>query len=112
MPVDWIVRDDTARKFYQLALQDAYQLSNGLPIVTPEWLVILKYIAGRMKDQQDAIHLLRQKGLVDRRLLRRKIVDTAGREYWALVAAGLQRWYDLADGRIRTEKEDYEAGRM
>lgn len=41
-----------------------------------------------------------------------KIVATAGREHWALVAAGLQRWYDLADGRIRTEKEDYEAGRM
>lgn len=112
VPVDWIVRDDTARKFYQLALQDAYQLPNGLPIVTPEWLVILKYIAGRMKDQQDAVYLLRQKSLVDRRLLRRKIVETAGREYWALVAAGLQRWYDLADGRIRTEKEDYEAGRM
>ncbi|MGH9802303.1 MAG: hypothetical protein ACRD82_18215, partial [Blastocatellia bacterium] len=80
VPIDWIVRDDTARKFYELALQDAYRLPSGLPIVTPEWLVILKYIAGRMKDQQDAIYLLKQKGLVDRRLLRRKIVATAGRE--------------------------------
>ena len=26
--------------------------------------------------------------------------------------AGLKRWYDLADGRITTEKEDYEADRL
>jgi hypothetical protein len=75
-------------------------------------LIILKYIAGRSKDQQDAVYLLKQIGLVDRRLIRRKIVATVGRENWVLVATGLQRWYDLADGRIRTEKEDYEAARM
>lgn len=112
VPIDWIVRNDTARKFYELALQEAVRLPSGLPIVTPEWLIILKYIAGRFKDQQDAVYLLKQKGLVDRRAIRRNIVATAGREYWALVAVGLQRWYDLADGRITTEKEDYEAGRM
>jgi hypothetical protein len=112
VPVDWIVRDDTARKFYELALKEAYNLPSGLPIVTPEWLIILKYIAGRFRDQQDAIYLLRQEGLVDRRLIRKKIIATAGREFWALVAAGLQRWYDLADGRITTEKEDYEADRL
>jgi len=71
----------------------------------------LKYIAGRFRDQQDAIYLLRQEGLVDRRLIRKKIIATAG-EFWASVAAGLQRWYDLADGRITTEKEDYEADRL
>ena len=110
VPVDWIVRDDTARKFYESALKDAYTPRSGFPIVTPEWLVILKYIAGRFRDQQDAVYLLKQKGLVDRRLIRRKIIETAGREFWALTAAGLRRWYDLADGRITTEKEDYEAG--
>ena len=110
--VDWIVRDDTARKFYELALKESYELPSGLPIVTPEWLVILKYIAGRFKDQQDAIYLLRQKGLVDRRLIRRKIIATAGPEFWALIAAGLRRLYDLADGRITTEKEDTEADRL
>lgn len=112
VPVDWIVRDDTARKFYESALQEAYQLPSGWPIVTPEWLIILKYIAGRFKDQQDAVYLLKQKGLVDRRLMRRKIIATAGREFYALVAAGLRRWYDLADGRITTEKEDTEADRL
>jgi len=45
-------------------------------------------------------------------LVRRKVIAIAGREFWALVAAGLRRWYDLADGRITTEKEDYEAGRL
>ena len=112
VPIDWIVRDDTARKFYEVALKESYKLPSGLSIATPEWLVILKYIAGRFKDQQDAVYLLKQKDLVDRRVIRRKIVATAGAEFWALVAAGLQRWYDLADGRITTEKEDYEAERL
>lgn len=112
VPIDWIVRNDTARKFYEAALADAYQSESGLPIVTPEWMIILKYIAGRFKDQQDAVYLLKQKGLVDRRVIRRKIIAVAGREFWALVATGLKRWYDLADGRITTEKEDYEADRL
>ena len=72
----------------------------------------MKYIAGRFRDQQGAVYLLKQKGLADRRLIRRKIIATAGREYWPLVAAGLRRWYDVADGRITTEKEDYEAERL
>jgi hypothetical protein len=112
VPLDWIVRKDTARKFYESALKEAYKLPSGLPIVTPEWLVILKYIAGRFKDQQDAVYLLKQKGLVDRRAIRRKIIQVAGREFYALVATGLRRWYDLADERITTEKEDYEADRL
>jgi hypothetical protein len=111
VPVDWIVRNDTARKFYEQALKEAGELF-GIRVVKPEWLIILKYIAGRFKDQQDAVFLLKQKGLVKRRLIRQKIIETAGSEFWALVAVGLQRWYDLADGRITTEKEDYEAERL
>ena len=112
IPVDWIVRNDTARKFYERALKEAHQTSSGLPIITPEWMIILKYIAGRFKDQQDAVYLLKQKKLVDRRLVRRKITETAGDEFWALIAVGLKRWYDLADGKITTEKEDYEAEKL
>ncbi len=112
VPIDWIVRNDTARKFYESALANAYQSQSGPSIVTPEWLIILKYIAGRFKDQQDAVYLLKQKGLVDRHLIRRNIIAVAGREFWALVAAGLKRWYDLADGRITTEKDDSEADRI
>lgn len=109
--VDWIVRNDTAKKFYERALAEATEVY-GLPIITPEWLVILKYIAGRFKDQQDGVFLLKKKKLVDRKLIRKKIIETAGPEFWALVASNLTRWYDLADGKITTEKEDYEADRL
>ena len=112
VPLDWIVRNDTVDVFYEKALADAYLLPSGLPIVTAEWLVILKYIAGRFRDQQDAVFLLKQKGLADRKLIRRKITETIGRAGWGAFAVGLKRWYDLADGRITTEKEDYEAGRL
>lgn len=111
VPVDWIVRSDTAREFYEHALKDAKELF-GVPVVIPEWLIIMKYIAGRFKDQQDAVFLLKQKGLVDRKLIRRKITETIGSAGWSAFAAGLKRWYDLADGKITTEKEDYEAERL
>lgn len=112
VPLDWIVRKDEARAFYEKALEDAYLLPNGIPIVTAEWLVILKYIAGRFKDQQDAVFLLKKKGLTDRKLIRRHITKTLGPTGWAAFANGLKRWYDLADGKITTEKEDYEADRL
>jgi hypothetical protein len=112
VPVDWIVRNDQAQDFYEKTLAEAYSLPNGLPIITPEWLVILRYIAGRFRDQEDAVFLLRQKKLTNRRLIRKKIVDNFGGAAWALFAAGLKRWYDLADGKITTEKEDYEAERL
>lgn len=112
VPVDWIVRNDTARKFYEQALKQAHKLSNGLPIITPEWMVILKYIAGRFKDQQDAVFLLKQKNLVNRKTIKKYIIEVAGGEFWALISSNLQRWYDLADGKITTEKEDYEAGKI
>jgi len=40
--VDWIVRNDGYQKYYRAALKDAIKLPNGICIVTPEWLVILK----------------------------------------------------------------------
>jgi len=112
VPVDWIVRDDGVDVFYKQALEDATDTDFGFPLITPEWLVILKYIAGRFRDQSDAVFLLKQKGLVDRKLLKRLITKTAGPGAWAAIAAGLKRWYDLADGKITTEKEDYEADRL
>ena len=109
--VEWIVRKDEAKPFYVAALRDAVEIA-GVPIITPEWLVILKYLAGRFKDQQDAVYLLKKKGLVNRNLLRQKVRETAGGPFWAIIANHLRRWYDLADGKITTEKEDYEADRL
>ena len=64
--VDWIVRNDFFRAFYETALAEAQDLGDGLRIVTPEWLAVLKYIAGRGKDQIDLLWLLQQPQLVDR----------------------------------------------
>lgn len=64
--VDWIVRDDFFRAFYDAALAEAEDLGEGLRLITPEWLAVLKYIAGRGKDQIDLLWLLQQPNLVNR----------------------------------------------
>lgn len=76
--VDWIVRDDFFRPYYELALAAALDSGVGHPIVSPEWLVIIKYMAGRGKDQLDLLWLLRQPGLVDRGLVKQLLGDALG----------------------------------
>lgn len=109
--VDWIVRTDAARKFYEAALADALDLPSKIRIITPEWLVLLKFIAGRFKDQDDAIFLLRQSELVNRRKIRRNVLKVVGEETWALMAAGLRRWFDLADGTAAPDGDENESYR-
>lgn len=104
--VDWITRSDEARKFYERALKDAVMIAET-PILLPEWLVILKYIAGRFKDQEDGVFLLRKKGLVDRQKIKQMIMEVGGNETWAAFKAGLERWYELADGGKPPLKEGY-----
>jgi hypothetical protein len=107
--VDWIIRGDEFKKLFQAALSEATTVS-GVPILTPEWLVILKFIAGRFKDQEDAVFLLSRPGLVDRKSIREKIENHLGKPAWGLARHGYQRWYDLADGRRRDEERDEEEG--
>lgn len=106
--VDWIVRSDTAKVFYEKALADAIKLED-LPIITPEWLVILKYIAGRFKDQEDAVYLLRQPNLVNRKKIKELILEIGGAAAWVLFKAGISRWFDIADLTITDgdENESY-----
>lgn len=104
--VDWITRNDEAKKFYQQALKDAVMIKET-PVLIPEWLVILKYIAGRFKDQEDGIFLLRKKGLVDRQKIKQMIIEIGGNETWAAFKSGLERWYESADGRKAPLKEGY-----
>lgn len=108
--VDWIIRSDEFKPLFKAALDEAVSI-NGFPILTPEWLVILKFIAGRFKDQEDAVFLLSRNGLVDRNLIKEHIIKTAGAIAWGLAKHGYQRWFDLADGRTleeqRNEKEGY-----
>jgi hypothetical protein len=99
VPIDWILRNDDFKAFYREALKDAVIIDN-IPILTPEWLVILKFIAGRFKDQEDAIYLLREKGLVNRDKIRELIIKVFGANAWLLAKSGYQRWFDLADENI------------
>jgi hypothetical protein len=107
--VDWIIRNDEFKSLFQAALNEAVKI-NDVPILTPEWLVILKFIAGRFKDQEDAVFLLSRKGLVNRGLIKNHIVRLAGATAWGLAKHGYQRWYDLADGRNRDEERDAKDG--
>ena len=108
--VDWIIRNDVFKSMFNEALKSAVRI-NEVPVLTPEWLVILKFIAGRFKDQEDAVFLLSRSGLVNRKLIKNHIIETAGEIAWQLAKHGYQRWYDLADGRSleeqRNEKEGY-----
>ncbi len=108
--VDWIIRKDEFKKLFAEALKEAVKI-NDVPILTPEWLVILKFIAGRFKDQEDAVFLLSRNGLADRKLIKEHLIKHAGAIAWGLAKHGYQRWYDLADGRSleeqRNEKEGY-----
>lgn len=106
IPVDWIVRNDGHEMFYRAALKQAIKLPNGLRIVTPEWLVILKFNAGRQKDLDDIVFLLKQKTLVDRPTVKRMVTETAGEGAWLTMMAGFRRLCDLADGKT-TEPSKY-----
>lgn len=106
VPIDWIVRNDGYEKYYRAALKDAVRLPNGLRIVTPEWLVILKINAGRQKDLDDIVFLLRRKTLVDRPTIKRKVVETAGEDAWLAMLPNFRRLCDLADGNT-TEPSKY-----
>ena len=77
--IDWIIRNDEFKALFQDALSEAVKIDD-IPVLTPDWLVILKFIAGRFKDQEDAIFLLSKEGLVDREKIKEKIVKHFGED--------------------------------
>ena len=108
--IDWIVRNDGHREFYRQALQEAISLPNGLRVVTAEWLVILKYNAGRQKDLDDIVFLLKQAKIVDRPTVKQKVIETAGEGGWLTMMSGFRRLCDLADGRTTEPSKYYDQG--
>jgi hypothetical protein len=108
--VDWIVRNDGYEKYYRAALQAAIKLPNGIHIVTPEWLVILKINAGLQKDLDDIVFLLRQEKLVDRSTLKQRVVDTAGEDAWLAMLPSFRRLCNLADGNTTEPGKYYDLG--
>ena len=106
--VDWIVRRDKYKTIYNQALTDAAELK-GWKILTPEWLVVLKYIAGRGKDRLDLLWLLQQKDLVNRKKIKSNLVKILGDLGSTGFLVGLQREYDLADVMARRSGDENES---
>lgn len=107
--VDWIVRNDGYAKYYRAALTEAVSLPNGLRLISPEWLVILKMFAGRQKDYDDAVFLLGQKDLVDRSKLKENIVRVAGEDAWLATLSNFRRLCNLAEGKAKETNKYYDA---
>jgi hypothetical protein len=106
--VDWIVRNDGYQKYYRAALKEAVVLPNGLRVVMPEWLVILKLNAGRQKDFDDIVFLLKQQKLVDRPTVKQKVVETTGEDVWLAMLPNFRRFCDLADGNTKEPGKYYD----
>ncbi len=106
--IDWIVRSDGYRELYRNALKEAIRLPNGLRVVTPEWLAILKFNAGRQKDLDDIVFLLKQEKLVDRSAVKQKVIETMGEGGWLAMMAGFRRLCDLADGNTKEPGKYYD----
>jgi len=105
--VAWIIRNDEFKSLFQEALKESVKIGD-VPVLTSEWLVILKFIAGRFKDQEDAVFLLSRKGLVNREIIKEKIIKLFGKAAWGSAKHGYQRWFDIADGRTREERNEAE----
>ena len=104
--VDWIVRNDGYAKYYRKALEEAVSLPNGIRLISPEWLVVLKMFAGRQKDYDDVVFLLGQEGLVNRSAVKQNIVGVAGEDAWLAAMSSFRRLCSLADGK-RDEPSKY-----
>jgi len=104
--VDWIVRSDGYAKYYRAALEEAVVFPNGMRLISPEWLVILKMFAGRQKDYDDAVFLLKEKDLVNRSKVKENIVRVGSEDAWLATLANFRRLCSLADG-ITVEASKY-----
>lgn len=106
--VDWIVRNDGYAKYYKAALQESVKIPQGFKLITPEWLVILKLFAGRQKDYDDAVFLLKDKSLVNRSTVKENIVRIGGEDAWLAAMSNFRRLCSLADGNSDEQDKYYE----
>lgn len=95
--VDVIVRDDFFRDFYEAALRDAYLTSDGWRVISPEWMVIVKFLAGRSKDILDLLWMLREPGLVNRDRVTQLLEQVMGKTGGQAALRGLEHYYVEAE---------------
>jgi hypothetical protein len=104
----WIVRSDGYAKYYKKALEDAVKIPDGFRLISPEWLVILKVFAGRQKDDDDVVFLLKEKDLVNRPKIKENIVNVAGEDAWLASMSNFRRLCALADGKTEEAGKYYD----
>jgi hypothetical protein len=69
--LDYIIRSDEFKKLYEKALEEAVITDDGFPMVTPDYLAAMKFVAhitdrrGSANHLSDLKWLLRQEGMVD-----------------------------------------------
>lgn len=95
--VDVIVRNDFFRDFYESALRDAPTMPDGLRVITPEWMVILKFLARRSKDILDLLWMLREPGLVNRDRVTDLLEGVMGETGGQAALRGLEQYYIQAE---------------
>lgn len=95
--VDAIVRDDEYAAVYRSALADALETDTKVKIISPEWMVILKYFSARAKDKLDLLWLLQQDGLVERKQVLKNLRKGMGKEAAFFVEKELKAEFDYAD---------------
>lgn len=63
VPVDLVVRDDKYEQLYEAAMDHAVHVEGvPIPVVTPEFMIALKMVAGRPKDDIDLDFLVLDSG--------------------------------------------------
>ena len=105
--VDVIVRNDELAKIYQTALSQAKETDIGIKIISPEWLVVMKYFSARAKNKIDVIWLLQEEGLVDRKLIESNLVTAVGKESAYFIYNDLKSEFDYADFIKHREKSKH-----
>jgi hypothetical protein len=105
--VDWIVRRDKLKRIYEIALKEALETDIGLKIVSPEWLVLMKFFASRAKDKLDLLFLLQQENLVDRKQVKKNLTKAIGEDSTFYVWQEIESEFTYADILKRKEKSKY-----
>lgn len=79
--IDIVVRNDEYKALYDEAIQAAILSEEGILIVSPEYLAAMEFAAHTEKHTLDLKWLLKQKGLVGRRLVSNLIYRHVGQKF-------------------------------